>query len=294
MGKNQAKIEIWFGVAIVGLVGAVILSGDDKKEVVVVGDAQTEVILSDGIGLVADTVITIPVIETAEVVESDRVEISLPTPVVIGDTEVAGIVEILEVVTEVNGALGYPAVNDVIGLADIMVPEELDTLISQVTEVTQVTQQVEDIVVKKDDLAPAMDKSVISEELDNIAPSEVLVDLVEDSIESASILEEVLQTQEVELDSRGLKKSVTFLINETPVSKVNYSSINYMFGGGLVKESHVTYHVDGTKTVLKFWESGSYLGKKQEELIYSSDDQMINKIVYSPYDQTIIFEKSYI
>ena len=54
MGKNQAKIEIWFGVAIVGLVGAVILSGDDKKEVVVVGDAQTEVILSDGIGLVSN------------------------------------------------------------------------------------------------------------------------------------------------------------------------------------------------------------------------------------------------
>jgi hypothetical protein len=294
MGKNQAKIEIWFGVAIIGFVGAVILSGDEKKDVVVVGDAQTEVILSDGIGLVADTAITIPVTETAKAVESDRVVISLPTPVVIGDTDVAEIVEILEVVTEVNNALGYPAVNDVIGLAEIMVPEELDTLISQVTEVTQVTQQVEALELKKNDLDPAMDISVISEELDNIAPSEVLVDLVEDSIESASILEEVLQTQEVELDSRGLKKSVTFLINETPVSKVNYSSINYMFGGGLVKESHVTYHVDGTKTVLKFWDAGSYLGKKQEELVYSSDDQMINKIVYSPYDQTIIFEKSYI
>lgn len=303
MCKNKAQTETWVGIALIFFIIIVSNYGDDEKKedgniktedpiVVAIENPTTTiagVAVSIPLAVTAGKLITVPVIKK---IESSEEVISLPTPVVIGDTDVAEIVETPTIVTEVNGVLGYNAVNDVIELADIMVSEEFDSLIPETTTtVDQVSKKVEDTGVVQNNVDSADDMSATSDVIISDSPSKV----IDNSLDPTLVPEGVSnKTQVVELDHRGMKKSITFFLDETPVSKVNYSNRNYMFGGGIVKKSHVAYHVDGTKTVLKFWDAGSYLGKKQEELVYSSDNQMINKIVYSPYNQTIIFEKSYI
>jgi len=139
----------------------------------------------------------------------------------------------------------------------------------------------------------------VDESASVISVPDVAVDTTNDQADSQMrnpfmpIIVEVAHTEKSEVDSRGLKKSVTFLENDIPVTKINYSNRNYMFGGGIVKKSHVTYNENGTRTVLRFWDTGSYTGRKQEKVTYSPSNQMLKKIVYSPYDQTVIYERNY-